>query len=131
MNSDAYLIAKQPILNVQEEITAFELLFRSPESISSARFESAVQASSRVIFNALSTIGVESLLGNHRGFVNVDSELLMSDAIELLPQQLVGLELLESIEITSDTIKRCQALKANQILSVHMPPIIENTSQIM
>lgn len=85
MNDEAYLIGRQPILNGQEEITAFELLFRSPESTSSARFESSSQASSRVILTTLSTIGVETLLGQQQGFVNVDAELLMSDVIELLP----------------------------------------------
>jgi EAL and modified HD-GYP domain-containing signal transduction protein len=112
MQNDAYMIGRQPILNEREEITAFELLFRSPESISSARFEDAAQASSRVIFNTLSTIGIENLLGTQRGYVNVGLDLLMSDVIELLPQAQVGLELLESIEITPEVVKRCRELKS-------------------
>ncbi|MDR3579584.1 MAG: HDOD domain-containing protein [Oryzomonas sp.] len=113
MQNEAYLIGRQPILNRSEEITAFELLFRSQESISSAKFENATQASSRVICNMLSTMGIENLLGKQRGYVNVDQDLLLSDVIELLPQQLVGLELLESIEITPDVVKRCRELKAH------------------
>jgi len=112
MQNDAYLIGRQPILNGREEITAFELLFRSQESIASARFESATQASSRVILNTLSTMGIENLLGKQRGYVNVDLDLLMSDVIELLPQQQVGLELLESIEITPEVVQRCRELKS-------------------
>jgi EAL and modified HD-GYP domain-containing signal transduction protein len=112
MQDDAYMIGRQPILNAREEITAFELLFRSPQSISSATFDSATKASTRVIFNTVSTVGIEKLLGGHMGFINVDSELLMSDVIELLPQQQVGLELLESIEITTDVVERCQTLKS-------------------
>jgi EAL and modified HD-GYP domain-containing signal transduction protein len=112
MQDDAYLIGRQPILNAQEEIKAFELLFRSQQSISSATFDSATQASSRVMFNAISTVGIENLLGDHMGFINVDLELLVSDVIEILPQQQVGLELLESIEITSDVVERCQTLKS-------------------
>jgi EAL and modified HD-GYP domain-containing signal transduction protein len=112
MQNEAYLIGRQPILNGREELTAFELLFRSQESISSARFESATQASSRVILNTLSTMGIENLLGKHRGYVNVDQDLLMSDVIELLPQEQVGLELLESIEITPEVVQRCRELKS-------------------
>jgi EAL and modified HD-GYP domain-containing signal transduction protein len=112
MNDDAYLIGRQPILDAQEKITAFELLFRSQRSISSAMFDSPTQASTRVIFNTISSLGIEKLLGDHRGFINVDSELLMSDVIELLPRQQVGLELLESIDITPDVIERCRVLKS-------------------
>ncbi|GFE60175.1 EAL and HDOD domain-containing protein [Geobacter sp. AOG2] len=112
MHDAAYLIGRQPILNGQEEITAFELLFRSPESVSSARFESPLRASSQVILATLSAIGIEPLLGRQHGFVNVDADLLMNDVIELLPHERIGLELLESIEITPDVVKRCRTLKS-------------------
>ncbi|GFE60580.1 EAL and HDOD domain-containing protein [Geobacter sp. AOG2] len=112
MRDDAYLIGRQPILTALEEITAFELLFRSPESFSSAQFDSATQASTRVMFNTVSSVGVSKLLGNQQGFINVDTELLMSDIIELLPHQQVGLELLESIKITPEIVERCRTLKS-------------------
>lgn len=111
MHDEAYLIGRQPILNGQEEIAAFELLFRSPESISSARFENHTRASSQVILATLSAIGIEPLLGRQHGFVNVDADLLMSDAIELLPHERVGLDLLASIEFTPEVVERCRTLK--------------------
>ncbi|MGD0585535.1 MAG: EAL domain-containing protein [Oryzomonas sp.] len=112
MYDEAYLIGRQPILNGREEIVAFELLFRSSESVSSARFESPIRASSQVILTTLSAIGIETLLGQQHGFVNVDIDLLMSDVIELLPHERVGLELLESIEFTPEVVKRCRTLKS-------------------
>jgi EAL and modified HD-GYP domain-containing signal transduction protein len=57
-------------------------------------------------------MGIDNLLGKQRGYVNVDLELLMSDVIELLPQEQVGLELLESIEITPAVVERCRELKS-------------------
>lgn len=110
--TDACLVGRQPILNGLEEIMAFELLFRSPSSISSATVENHTQASSRVILNTLSAIGTGSLLGSHQGFVNIDRELLMSDVVELIPPQAVGLELLESLAITPDVVERCRDLKS-------------------
>ena len=112
MYDEAYLIGRQPILNGVEEVAAFELLFRSPESVSAARFESSIRASSQVIVATLSAIGIEALLGRQHGFVNVDVDLLMSDAVELLPPGRVGLELLESIEFTPEVVRRCRALKS-------------------
>jgi c-di-GMP-related signal transduction protein len=108
----SYLIGRQPILGVQEELFAYELLFRSPKSISSAAVGNPVQATSRVIFNTLSGFGIHDILGEHRGFVNVDLDMLMSDALEILPPHKVGLELLESIPVTPDVIARCHQLKS-------------------
>ncbi len=111
MNSTHNLIGRQPILNRQEEIVAFELLFRSSKSPSSATVKCSTQATSSVIVNIISGFGVEDILGRHPGFINVDTDMLMSDAIELLPPEMIGFELLESIEINDEIINRCRALK--------------------
>ncbi|QEM69270.1 EAL domain-containing protein [Geobacter sp. FeAm09] len=112
MYDEAYLIGRQPILNVREEVEAFELLFRSAESIASARFSSSLRASSQVIVATVSAMGIEALLGGQHGFINVDTELLMSDVIELLPPERIGLELLETVEPHPEIVKRCRALKS-------------------
>jgi EAL and modified HD-GYP domain-containing signal transduction protein len=56
--------------------------------------------------------GIDAALGKHTGFINVSSELLMSDVLELLPQQRIVLELLETVKIDSSVIERCRELKA-------------------
>lgn len=111
MNISDHLIGRQPILNRFEEIVAYELLFRSPSSLSSAMINDSTQASASVIINTLSRFGIRDILGNHRGFINVEADLLMSDNIELLPTEVIGLELLENIVITPDVVERCRALK--------------------
>ena len=104
-------MGRQPILNGLEEVVGYELLFRSPGGLSSAVIDSPVRATSTVILNVLSSIGIREALGDHRGFINVDAELLMNDAIELLPTDLIGLELLEDIKLTPEIIERCRELK--------------------
>lgn len=104
-------MGRQPILNGLEEIVGYELLFRSPQSPTSAQFECPVQASSQVMFDVLSNFGVAEVLGDHRGFVNVDADMLMSDAIQLLPHDMIGLELLEHVVITDAVVERCRELK--------------------
>lgn len=106
------LIARQPILNKLEEIVAYELLFRCPRSLSSALVTDATKASASVIVNTLSNFGVSDILGGQRGFINVDSDLVMSESIELLPVEQIGLELLEGVEVTPQLIERCRELKA-------------------
>jgi len=106
------LVGRQPIMNAVEELVAYELLFRAtPSAISSALFQDHKQATSNVIVNTLSTFGIKEILGGHRGFVNVDGEMLMSDWVKLLPASMIGLEILEHTEITPELIESCLRLK--------------------
>lgn len=116
MDNTNYLIGRQPILNRLEEIEAYELLFRSPRSLSSALILDSTQASARVIVNTLSGFGISEILGRHRGFINVEADLLLSDSIEILPAEMIGLELLENIVITPDIVERCRILKSRGCL---------------
>lgn len=112
MDSPKYLIGRQPIINRQEEIVAYELLFRSAESkSSSASMKNASQATANVILNTLSGFGIKEILGDKQGFINVDVELLMNSAIEILPREMIGLELIGNIEFNENIINRCRFLK--------------------
>ena len=73
-----------------------------------------VAATATVILGALSGFGVEQVLGEHQGFVNVDEKLLFDDALELLPRESVVLELLETVRPTEAVVQRCQQLRARQ-----------------
>ncbi|MFA6822908.1 MAG: EAL domain-containing protein, partial [Geobacter sp.] len=106
-----HLMGRQPILNGLEEIVGYELLFRSPRSLTAASFDSHVQATAQVIVDVLSSFGIREVLGEYRGYINVDAEMLLSDTIELLPHDVISLELLEHVEITPELIARCQQLK--------------------
>ena len=108
-----YLIGRQPILDGKEQVTGYELLFRSTESMSSAIVKNASQATANVIINTLSGFGLQEILGELRGFINIDTELFLSDSIELLPKERIALELQESIPITPKTIDRCRLMKRN------------------
>lgn len=111
MESNSYLMGRQPILNGLEEVVGYELLFRSPQSISSANIQCPVQATSRVMLDVLSSFGIHEILGDLPGYINVDAEMLLSDALELLPGSMIGLELLEDVAITPEIIDRCRSLK--------------------
>lgn len=111
MESAKYLIGRQPILNRQEQIVAYELLFRSAESKSSANMKNASHATANVILNTLSGFGVREILGDMQGFINVDVEMLMNSAIEILPKDMVGLELVGNIRFDDRITKRCRFLK--------------------
>lgn len=106
-----YLIGRQPILNRDEQICAYELLFRSAQSLTTANVNDASQATASVILNTLAGFGIQQILGKHQGFINLELEILMSDSLELLPKEMVVLELLETLEVTPELIERCRELK--------------------
>jgi len=112
MAGEKFFLGRQPILNRAQQIVGFELLFRSAESLLSASFSDTHLASASVILNALSDFGFQDVLGRHKGFFNVTYEMLMSDAVELLPKEQVVIELLETIMLDAEVVARCRTLKA-------------------
>ncbi|HBA87926.1 MAG TPA: EAL domain-containing protein [Geobacter sp.] len=104
------LIGRQAILNRNESIVAYELLFRSVASPFSMVGD-ATQATANVIVNSLTEFGLENLLGQHRGFINLDTDLLMDDSLNILPKGQIVIELLETIEVTPAFVEHCRSLK--------------------
>ena len=104
-------LARQPIVDRKENLFAFELLFRSSNS-EDAGVVDDTQATAQVMVNAFEEMGIAEVLGAHKGFVNLDAELLHNDLIELLPKKQVVIELLETITIDAAIIGRCHKLKA-------------------
>lgn len=110
MSEEKIYLARQPILDLHNEIVGYELLFRATD-VPFADIDDHALASASVIFNTLSSFGFEKVLGNHKGFINLNNDMLMSDNLELLPPQHFVLELLEIVEITNAVIERCRELK--------------------
>lgn len=122
--TDIYL-ARQPIVDDQGNLLGFELLFRS-DSQNRAEVLDNSTATATVVVNAFSDLGIERVLGAHKGFINVNAELLHSDMIELLPRQQVVLEILETEIIDEPLIRRCRELKEKGF-SLALDDIIELT----
>jgi c-di-GMP-related signal transduction protein len=109
--TDQLFLGRQPILDRDQRLFAYELLFRNG-SQNFAEVTDGVQATATVIANAFTELGVEAALGSCRGFINVDEQFLFSDMLELLPRHAVVLEILETVPPTAAVIERCIALKA-------------------
>ncbi len=108
--SENCIIGRQPILDRNEHLYGYELLFRATDVNESGVLD-AGRATANVIINTLAQFGIVDLLGGRKGFINVDIDMLMGDALELLPQEHIVIELLESIEPSPAMLGRCLALK--------------------
>jgi c-di-GMP-related signal transduction protein len=107
---EKFFLGRQPILDRNQEIVGYELLFRSAD-MDHAVFESYSHASSNVITHALSSFGMQDVLGGKFGFINIHLGLLLSEMLELLPIGQTVLELLEIIRLDDKVLERCRELK--------------------
>jgi c-di-GMP-related signal transduction protein len=107
-----FFIGRQPILNRKQEIYGYELLFRAAGHHTTAQFESQAQASASVISSALSDFGLQDVLGDKFGFLNITAGVLHSEMLELLPIGQSVLEILETIELDDNVRLRCNELKS-------------------
>jgi len=107
-----FFLARQPILDRTQSLYAFELLFRPRDKATEAGLLDDTYASANVILNAFGNLGMANVLGAYKGFINVNTEFLFGDMVELLPKNQVVLELLETIVINDELVERCRDLKA-------------------
>ncbi len=121
-------LARQPIVDRRENLLAFELLFRSANS-EAAEVVDGTHATAQVMVNAFEEMGIADVLGVHKGFVNLDADLLHSDLIELLPRNQVVIELLETITIDAAIITRCHELKEKGF-SLALDDVVELKDEI-
>jgi c-di-GMP phosphodiesterase len=102
-------VGRQPIFNRKLRIHAYELLFRSGTG-NQANIVCEDEATSRVLVNALSEIGLDKLVDSNLAFINVtDRHLLESDLAAMLPKQCV-LEVLETVKPTPEIVAAVQRL---------------------
>ncbi|SES62807.1 EAL and modified HD-GYP domain-containing signal transduction protein [Nitrosomonas marina] len=126
-------LAKQPILDRNKDLVAFELFFRSQELENSANPENGLSATANVIVNAYGHLGIQNVLGQQRGFININGDLIRSDLINLLPQKHVVLEISSSEIIDDELIAHCTELKKSgyQFALTGVTSVNENVQRIL
>lgn len=103
-------VGRQPILDNDQTVCAFELLFRDSAGAGAARVLDGTAATSKLLVNTFNSLGIERVLGGKRAFINVSAELLLNSALETLPPSKVVLEILETIRPTPTVVARCRKL---------------------
>lgn len=105
-----FFLARQPILNRQQRVVAYELLFRSAAS-GPANVMNDLAATASVIAHA-AEIGMDKVIGRTRAFINVDATVLQRDIVKVLPHQNIVLEILETVEATPEVLACVRTLAA-------------------
>jgi EAL and modified HD-GYP domain-containing signal transduction protein len=107
-------IGRQPILDRDQGLAGYELLFRATKE-NSARVDNetaATMATADVVCKAFAELGLSNVFGQVRAFINVDALFLGSDLVELLPKDVVVLEIDVAAFSEEALLPKCQELKA-------------------
>jgi EAL and modified HD-GYP domain-containing signal transduction protein len=87
-------IARQPIFDRRLDVTGYELLFRGANQ-NVAVISDHDEATSTVVINAFTEMGLERVVGTRRAWLNVSRDFLLGGLARALPRTRVVLELLE------------------------------------
>ncbi|MCL4431320.1 MAG: hypothetical protein M1300_03260, partial [Epsilonproteobacteria bacterium] len=89
---DFHFIGRQPIINHDGDIFAYDLYF----SITGSKPVSLRASVSTLISTLLNTYGIKNILGERPGFIQIDHTVLHSDMVESIPKEHFILSILDS-----------------------------------
>lgn len=105
------IIARQPILDANNNTIAYELLFRSIGGGNKANVVDGNAATIEVLKGTLIDFGIDKISSHKRVFINFTEDLIKMDAIELLKKDRVVIELLEDIFDSEEIIEKVMEYK--------------------
>jgi c-di-GMP phosphodiesterase len=125
-------VGRQPIYTQQLDVFAYELLFRRGE-MPHAGVTDGNQATAQVLVNTFLELGLDTLVGAKRAFVNLTRDFLLQDYSLVFPTDRVVLEVLEDIAVDDDVLAALRNLSAQGytialddfFYQEHLRPLVE------
>jgi len=105
---DSVYLARQPILNKDEDICYYEILYRDAQRKSNVN--SNIAASASVITNILNKFGTRTLLGDKKAFVKVDEKFLLNDIVFTIPKDFFIFSVFADIQLSEKVVYRLDEL---------------------
>jgi c-di-GMP phosphodiesterase len=125
-------VGRQPIYTQQLDVFAYELRFRRGE-MPHAGVTDGNQATAQVLVNTFLELGLDTLVGAKRAFVNLTRDFLLQDYSLVFPTDRVVLEVLEDIAVDDDVLAALRNLSAQGytialddfFYQEHLRPLVE------
>jgi len=92
-------LARQPILNIEENIIGYEFFYRN--TYGECVIDDPRHATASVLINLLNQIGSAYSFGETLAFINTDGPLLLTDILRTLPKEKFVFELSESMKFNA------------------------------
>ena len=106
-------IGRQAIYDRNMQACAYELLYREGETLTAPRMDGD-QATSRVLLNTFTEIGLERIVGDKPAFVNLTRSFFIDQPPIPFDKSRVVLEILEDIKVDEQLIKVIKSLNAQR-----------------
>jgi len=106
--TEHFYLARQAVLDNDEEIMGYELLYRNSELQSS--IDNPRHATASVLVNVLNQSGLKNIVGDGIAFINVDDSFLRHDFIESIPSETFIFELTATSPLDGNSIERIERL---------------------
>ena len=104
-------LARQPIFDHQYGVWGYELLYRNAEEKKTSEVRDGDSATRRVLSDAITLFGLDSLTNSKPAFVNFTERLIMEEFPTLANPKDIVVELLEDIVPTPEIVKKVAKLK--------------------
>jgi len=125
-------VGRQPIYTRHMDVFAYELLFRNGD-VQHARVTDGNQATAHVLVNTFLELGLDTLVGTKRAFINFTRDVLLQDCSLVLPAERVVLEVLEDVHVDANLLEALRNLSAQGYTIAlddfryqeHLQPLVE------
>lgn len=105
-------LARQPIFDDKYNVYGYELLYRDADQASFANVSDGNVATKRVLSDAITLFGLNTLTDSKPAFVNFTEELILEEFPTLADPKDIVVELLEDVKITPKIIEKVAKLKS-------------------
>jgi EAL and modified HD-GYP domain-containing signal transduction protein len=104
-------VARQPIFDLDMNVVAYELLFRtSLDNFYDIKLDGD-ESTAKLISNSFLLIGLDTITKQKKAFINFTKKLLIEKAPTVIPNDLISVEVMEDIQLDAEVIKACSDLK--------------------
>ena len=103
------IIGRQQIFDKKLNIYAYELLFRGNDFDLNHK-EGATQATIQVITDTILELGLNTIVGSHKAFINFTTQNILDKTPLRLPKDRIVVEVLENVEIDSRIVANLKEL---------------------
>ena len=111
LTTSTVLVSRQAIYDRELQVAAYELLYRTPGSDNAAFFDDGDKATSQLLVNALTEIGLHSLTNDCPALVNFTRAFLVGEREIPFDQKRLVLEVLEDVPPDDEVINALIGLK--------------------
>ena len=108
-NDGTFFLGRQPIVDRDALVIGYELLYRDIGG-SASQMKNKHYATANVLTHTLSLSGIDSIIGEHLAFVNIDGKFLQHDMILSVPKERFIFELDASITLEEKNLERLEEL---------------------